>query len=388
MRTHKGLTSLLALIGVAVLAVIIGLLPRVTARADPSVPTHAVVDPSTVPPRIECKWELPDVDSATPGIQYGLDDDPTLTPGYPCALPTSGGPPTMPDQVHHMIQVRPNLEDLPEQRRIQLWMAVDHPLGISAITDVFWQVYHPDGTLKLQVHGTQVPPSSPACSAWGPMFDAAIRNGELTSAAVNDVNYGMVAKCLQDEKAFYYAEFPLSKEQMCGEYKIVATAVGVGGTTTSLTNYIDVLCVFAIDIDFNRVDWGNIFPGLTKWVSGDLIWDVPPDNRPTVKNIGNDGMAVKIQFSVMTGTNFGKVIEQFDGKFGRSPSTLASIDPLPANTWGDFGTGTNQVLCANEIGKLDLSIHPPSVLPGDTYTGRFAIAGYAVTGLCKGSVHP
>ncbi len=405
---HARLFRLGCAVGVGLLAVVIGLLPRLTARATDgagtSVPTSAVVDPTGMKPNIECKWELPDMDSSVAGIQYSRpahthDDDMSLAPGRPCDLQrdASGAPagkPTMADGVHHMIQVKPNLEDQPEQRRIQLWMAVDHPAGLGAITDVFWDVYHPDGSKKVQAHGTRVLPGSSECQAWGSgggpdgsMFEAAVHTGQLTAAAVDDENFGMVAKCFQEEKAFYYGEFSLSKDQMCGEYKIVATAVGVGGTTTSLMNYIDVLCVFALDIDFNRVDWGLIYPGVSDVVSGDLIWNVPPDNAPTVRNIGNDGMGVKVHFSTMTGAQWAKTIDRFDAKFGRSAATLVTRDPIPANQWVDFGSGAAQVLCANELGKLDLSIHPPGTLPGDTYTGSFDIAGFSVPGECKGSAH-
>ena len=77
----------------------------------------------------------------------------------------------------------------------------------------------------------------------------------MSAAAVDDINRGMVAKCQEQEKALYYSEFPLSKDQPCGQYKIIASVTSSGGSDT-LTNYIDVLCVFALQIDFNAVDWG------------------------------------------------------------------------------------------------------------------------------------
>jgi hypothetical protein len=116
-----------------------------------AVPTHAVVGTSGNPPNIECKWELPDMDSGAPGIQYTTspghvhDDDMAVIPdadnnpsnGF--QVPCSGPPasvPSMPDGVQHMIQVNPNLENLPEEQRIQLWTAADSPLGIDSIIDV------------------------------------------------------------------------------------------------------------------------------------------------------------------------------------------------------------------------------------------------------------
>jgi len=410
MLARMGFRTLVTLAVVGVLAVLIGVFSQRTAQADPQVPTSAVVDPSGIAPRIECKWELPDMDSAATGIQYtttpghlhddemavvpDADNDPANGTQVPCDLPAgTADPPAMPGGVRHMVQVKPNLEDLPEERRIQLWAAVDHPTGIGSITQVFWEVFHPDGTKKTQVHGTQVPLAECASlgTGTGPdgsMFEAAVHTGQLSAAAVDDPNRGIIAKCQQQEKALWYAEFSLSKDQQCGEYEIRATAVGVGGTTATLSNYLDVPCIWAIAIDFNQVNWGPITPGVTDWVSGDLVWDVPADNRPTVKNIGNDGMGLKLHFSKMVGATFGKEISEFDGCFGRSASTLRCVDPIVASTPADFGTGTDQVLCANEIGKLDLSIHPPFNLPGDTYRGTLDVMGFGVPGLCKGNVHP
>ena len=53
----------------------------------------------------------------------------------------------------------------------------------------------------------------------------------------------------------------------------------------------------------------------------------------------------------------------------------------------DFGTLPAQVLCANELAKLDPSVHPQAGLPADTYTGTATLVGYAVPGECYGNKH-
>ena len=162
------------------------------------------------------------------------------------------------------------------------------------------------------------------------MFEAAVHTGQVSSAAVNDTNYGMLNLCQESEKEIYYNSFDLSKEQPCGVYQIDATAVGLGGPTTTLTNFIDVECVFYLKIDFNKVDWAGISPGYRDVVSGDLVWNSPPDNAPTVMNVGNDGMGLSLLYSPMVGANFGKLITTFDGCFGvdrRTCSASATIRP-------------------------------------------------------------
>jgi hypothetical protein len=431
LHCYKGLLVLGALMAIALVATFsVGS----TARAQ-TVPTSATVNGGASAPVIECKWELPDMDQATAGIQYTAPyDDSATVPGppVPCDLQRNAtgsatGSARMADGVHHMIQVRPwdHTIGLPiPERTVELWVAAEHPSGIAAISDVYWDVYQPNAAggfdQKVQVHfdspatpqsqylpgdlgtahglGQVTASSSPNCAGFTSMFNAAVQTGQLTGAAVNDSTYGMIALCQQQVKAFYHASFELDKDQPCGEYKIVATAVAVGGNLTQLTNYIDVICSFNMQLDFNAVNWGTIIPGIKSVAPGDLVWNTPLGaNPPTVANGNNDGMGVQVNFGTMTGTAHGKTITSFDACFGRSPATLYCVDPIAAGTATDLTTrpagsptpnpDPAQVLCANELGKLDFSIHPPASLPNDSYVGTMTIIGYHVPGMCLGNVH-
>ena len=350
-----------------------------------------------------------------------------------------------------MIQVMPlphvsPLAKVPE-RDIQLWAAVDHPNGIGNIDDVYWKIFHPDGSFKVQVHGTKIGDSdatkpSPGvldggasqsgydhnndeafgtqnmsaaqrrisecgqlgnASVDGSMFQAAQHTGQVSASAITDVDKGLVAKCQENEKAIYYAKFDIVKDQPCGKYLIEAHAVANGNEATVLTNYIDILCFWYLNTDFNGLSWGAITPGHMQVISGDLIWDdggvaTPSANGPTVHNGGNHPMGIRIHFSTMWQDvlNGPKKIDKFDACFGKLPSTIECvgqsdaldafgipIDAIMASTTVGFGPnqGTanadrwhgdfDQVLCANDVGKLDLSIHPYSNLPSGTYTGDF-----------------
>lgn len=384
--------------------------------ADEEVPTGAQVIAGVTAPHIECKWELPDQDPFTPGIQYqsapGLhnhDDDmvndlggvlPTTSPA--CSGPEVGELPGQPDGVQNMITVLPYAEDQPEESKVQLWAAIDHENGLDAISDVYWKVYHPDGSFKVQVHawpeynGGVIRADNgdtSACTSQGnwnvdnSMFHAAWATGQISSAAINDINNGLIALCQQEVKAFYYSEFEISKHQPCGEYKIELHAVS-NGAESVLTNYIDVVCFFDLWIDFSSVNWGSLQPGVDKAIAGDLDPNTP--NRPTVKNRGNAGMFIGVHFTplVQQGVAGPKTIDLFDAAFGRAPSTLVHLDPIPASTvaWFDDDPATNptfplsgaeQLLCSNEYGKLDLSVHPPSTLPSGTYAGSVQILAKA-----------
>jgi hypothetical protein len=392
-------------------------------------------------------------------------------PGNRCALqgsPVNGAPRTTADgqgangAVHNAMQIRalnhnPFSGPIPV-RTIELWAAVDHPISINAISDVYWDVYQPCTTgvpgcvnglnLKVQVHydsgcsvsgaapiifncngaGTGVEGNHPGnlhqkdgkgndesiatpeavangggriawntsvgCDALGNattpggMWAAAIGTGQITSAAeVENTTYGMLARCREHVKAFYRATINLTKDEPCGEYKVNAVAVANGGNFSTLTNYFDVLCGINLQTDFTSVDWGTIIPGIQGDIAGDLLWG---QGGPTIVNGNNGPMAVQINFGPMTFSN--KVIDKFDACFGRSSQALNCIGyntpylaagtayelgvPGPAGSTNTALVDGRYILCANELGKLDLSVHPDANLLSGTYTGSLVITGY------------
>jgi hypothetical protein len=406
---------------------------QTTALAQEQVPSKAEVVGGGTPPIIECKWELPDMQSGVIGtefpdnsIQYGLandihmhDDDMAMRPSVDpaCTGPENGQLPSQPSGVQHMIQVLPNADDQPEELSVQLWMSVDHPNGLSNIDDVFWKIYHPDGEFKTQVHGTRIGanPSTRIheCAALGKstdngsMFEAAYHTGQVSAASIDDVNLGIIAKCQQNEKAVYYSKFQISKEQPCGEYIVEGYAVS-NGTSSVTVNYIDVVCFWQLEVDFDSVDWGAITPGNMKVVSGDLVFGT--DGNPTVKNTGNHGMGIDVMFQELVQTDVPgpKKIHGFDACFGTHPNDLQcfgeneddaviadptatvrfgpdeSGDPRPRerSSSNDPGLVEPQVLCSNQVGKLDLSIHPPESVPIGTYVGEVEVIARDVHGVC------
>jgi hypothetical protein len=435
------------------------------------ITTTATVNGSVAAPRIECKWELPDMDLVAAGMQYAdvenpgpavddHDDDITkgptpggsTTPGTPCALATSPvGPPIMANGAVSMIQVKaPNhLQNTPVPvRTVELWAAVDHASGPAVISDVFWDVYQPcpnatlvpncgsstlggaNYALKVQVHwnstlvqerdgkgqleqawargGGRLSANDGNCDSYGTntttdgtMWNAAVETGQLTASAVEDATNGMLALCRESRKAIYHATIELTKDEPCGSYKVVATAVAAGGNFITLTNSFDVLCNVFLEADFTTVNWGTVVPGFEADVAGDTNFGT---GGPTLANGNNAAMGVTITYGPMTGaTNFTKVIDKFDVAFGRTSSNLNRLgytSPfLNANTTYDLSkvggspTGTLNpawVLCANELGKIDFSLHPDATLPNDVYNGSLTIRGYlaeAVPNICYGNLH-
>jgi hypothetical protein len=404
------------------------------ARADETRDTSASVGGAGANPRIECAWILPDATTSAANpqtMEYGNDDNvaaPSPTPctsdgTQPATQANVPGPPTA-QQIH--IHVNPNPENLPNTQLLELWGAVDPPSGTAAAWTggAFWKVFHPNGSLKVQVESTKITPQgSGGCgqatglsAALASMFDAAdnvgpIGTGQLTQQAVNSI----VALCQQNGKALYRGTFELHKDQACGNYRVEFNATG-GAQTQVLNYWFNVPCLQQLQIDFTAVNWGNIIPGQPGQVLGDIVFSVPPciaqnpGTCPTVKNVSNSGMGLQVVFSVMqqcsTSTTDpcvegsvpgAKEIIDFDGCFGRTPSTIQCIDPAPAagtcsaltnatsvstgedagcrNRTFTFDTSRDRTLCANEVGKLDLSIHPVLGLPAGNYAGDLTVIG-------------
>ena len=263
-----------------------------------SIPAVVSIVLAGAAPVIKCAWQTPDMqpgatDATTPDptIQYSAagfnhlhDDDVAVAPSVtPACFGPPGSLPGQPNNIQNMIQITANINDLPEERRVQLLLAVDHPHGIQSIGIVFWSIFDPAGTQLFQVHGTKIGDSdaekpSPSGGEFlpgfdqdndvvfgtvglsaaarrisecgqlgqsnvvGSMFEAAAHLGELSGAAVDDINVGIVARCMENVTAIYYARFSISSTQPCGEYRIEAHAVSLVGEAPVLTNFIDVVC--------------------------------------------------------------------------------------------------------------------------------------------------
>jgi hypothetical protein len=397
------LASSLTLLGLGTASAVTGVRANGTPQ---NLPTSASVSGSGTTAHIECSWALPDLNSnggsetnntGTPNptppktMWYGLDDDPMNKPNpVPCDLGPSGSKPTQADAQHHLIQVLPNTDDAPALRRIELWAAADHPAGIGAISDVYWKVFHGDGSFKVQLHGVRIDQSSSNPDCTGPvtanlndplhtsMFKAAIDNGELTDAAVHDPTNGMVALCQEGVKAFFHNTFVVSKDQPNGEYKIETHVVAIGGLETVQTFYIDIIPFFNMALDFNSVNFGQIFPGVPKTINGDANFGT---GGPTVENQGNSAMGLSLNFAdlvQMTDQNGkpilgGKHITQFDAAFGLSAATIQHIPLITSGVQANFDDAGNRQLCSNDDGKLDLSVDPPPTLPAGGYAGTVSI---------------
>jgi hypothetical protein len=344
-------------------------------------------------PIIECSWALNDVDhnwKSTPKMTYGLDDDPVADAGFPC-VDDGAGAATMPSNYtsSSMIVVKPNADDDPSEAYVELWGAVS---SSNANPIVYFDVYHPDGTLKAQIDATQYANSSNPSACDGPtgMFQAALDNKELTSAAIANIK----DECRYQQKGLYYGAFGISKHQPYGTYTVNITAATAGGAATTHSMLITVLPFYQLEKDFTTVNFGTVGPNSHYWqpTAGDFDWDGTnnaTNQKTSVRNTGNAGIGLDVRFASMCLTTApsctdDKRIDHFDAKFGKViagmqsmgntglafalESNLASTaKPAPYGNWYSFDNDINRTLCPNDVAKIEFSIYTENIQAG-TYS--------------------
>lgn len=362
-------------------------------------------------PNIECVWLLPDNDGDKSlygpdywgnGMQYGDDDDP-YTDAWDYAgecYETRDNPPKGDqdgyegegDAVRPLIQVVPNPHDYAggEQGQngeqfIEIWGAVDQAIGDDHI--VVADVYHPDGTRKVNLPMTVTPripneagTSSYICPTPDNMFRAANATGQATVGAID----AMVWECENQTKHFWYGAFGLSKHQPHGIYTVEVRAVNTETSAVTLhVVHFEVLPTVILEKDFDSVYW-NIESNdhVVNEYGGDLIWSPGAGGAQTVRNVGNAGMAIDLLFDMMCldGNPLNcvddiKRIDRFDAALGKEGHGLQRIgdvnlgqEPIPAGVEATFDESLpNVILCPNEHAKIEFSLYTGLQHPGKYY---------------------
>lgn len=391
-------------------------------------------------PSIECAWALPDMVQPNTGtngapitgeMNYGTitspsanfldDDDDARTPSGAPLCTTNEGVENRPTQATQLtagpihIDVTPNLDDkvgsAQHLRWIELWSAIDGAGEQNPNAIVNWQVYHPDGSFKVQVEGTNYTPDDTALQCAGPagMFNSATDSGQIEKTAVTNAATPLVHDtltdwCLNGEKDLYYGAFGLSKHQPYGDYKVVANVIN-GANIATLTYWIHVRDVVGFAQDFTDVDFQGITGGAPKNINGNTIWDSPAApvtplsaNRPSVQSTGNKAITVEMAYQNMClqlptpiptpDCGPAKEILIYNGKLGSAINTVearvVNNPPSPGSASPATGAYMNFVspvttnsgserfrtLCPNDVFKIDFSLHAPASLTPGNYAGK------------------
>lgn len=370
-RIKVGGVLVAAALGLLILS--LAALPQGTKANDGleyQVGTSAWVDPQGNPPVVNYKWELPDMDSYDEGIQYCAYIPTDLNNNMIC---DADDEPLIPG-----MQMYPNINNDPEARQIEYWLAADDPNGLADIAAAWVEVWHPNGDFKYQVDllpvdcgeiGWYDDSQSPAVIDIHEPLLAAIDTDQMTYDEAED----LIIRCYKNEKLVFKGIEVIHQHQPPGLYLVQAYAQDYGPSLSEpLENLFEVGTILYLNKDFGTIDWGEIKPGIQRWVSGDEDMNTP--GKPTLKNGGNVGLFIGLHFSVLEKVaptpDPSKIINEFDARLMGQ-----TIDPIFASQWVWF----DQVQLPPCTPKqLDVSIHPPLKLPPGTYEGTLDVVASPV----------
>jgi hypothetical protein len=386
-----------ALVGAAAVALLLvsGLHTSSTALAgagDPTAtPTPMVVNTLAnvdagggAVPVVDAKWELPDMQKAA-GFQYSAGSGPT-------DLNANTIPDADDDPLTTGMQMYPWLCDDPEARAIQYWAIAEDETGLADIIAMYDKVYQPglDAGEALCPDGSPLvePPTGDGycfkyqadlavvdCSAIG-SWDESVPSSVVTLAApilaAIDTNQitkadaeNLVKRCTKGEVVVAMTTKTIAQHEPAGVYKVTASALDHNANEGTRQNTFKVLPIIGLRKDFTQVDWGSIQALIKDVVSGDE--DLGTPLKPTLKDCGNIDMGITLKFSdmVQQGVPGPKIISNFDAKL--LGTELEFVSGTPRTFTGCL------IPCHPK--QLDLSIHPPALLPAGLYKGTLDITG-------------
>lgn len=300
--------------------------------------TEAVIDGAGTPPAVNLWWAWQDCDPSSAGTQV---------------MPSTANP----------------VAGEGSTTEICIYAVVSDPNGIADITDVYFDVYHPDESYKVQVHMTRITSLTTIESK----FDQAVGSNLITAADKTlYYNNGIV----KNVKALYRGCFTYHTHQIPGWYGIKLVAVDQNGNTNLYTtdySKLQVLQVLVLALDFDGVNFGSILPNTEKWVAGDDTFDIcggpcvanGENYFATLWNQGNVPLQIEVHSDQMLGIALGKTIDRFDVQL--------LGDHYDYDYDQEVILGGPLMPCTPT--QIDFSIHPGSI-PADTYQGTLYIEGY------------
>ncbi|MCW7074440.1 MAG: hypothetical protein OCU24_01125 [Candidatus Methanospirare jalkutatii] len=127
----------------------------------------------------------------------------------------------------------------------------------------------------------------------------ALKDSNGNDASGNITETLPVSMTYNSSSGKYEATLNLTCTTPDGNYTVEVTATDSGELTGTNTSTFTVGITCALEIDFSSVDFGAIDPGNSSNVTGDNDMGTP--NAPTIKNIGNVNMDVKMNITDTSG---------------------------------------------------------------------------------------
>lgn len=220
------------------------------------IPTTATMSSCGNPPTVDYKFELPDETTAT-GTQI---------------YPVAGG-----------------------TKAYTVYSVVCDPNGASDIQTQKARVTWPNGVTYVENFGSV---ESNYANILQQAVDAGLIQSSDRDLILNKIDVQKLCK-------LYATPFTLDNCDPHGTYSVLSTACDKCGCgCTPLANTFEYMSIVAVDVDFTGVNYGSISVGNAKTVPGNSVMETvatAPPVMPTVQNLGNDPMDVKISATDMVG---------------------------------------------------------------------------------------
>lgn len=239
--------------------------------------------------------------------------------------------------------------------------------GNGAIGKVMAKVVWPDDlTFKDQLEGS-------AIGNYAPIIQDAVNKGLLTTTDQQDIITQIDTRAVCK---LYKAVYVMDNCYPAGWYDVTATACsdycGCGCLVTP--NSFEYYSIVAVDLDFSAVDYGPITVLNEKKVAGDDV--MTTSGMPTVQNLGNDKMNIKIAATDMTGVcgDMTTII----------PASAQSAFPDTTSKKALSTTGTVFETClkCEKPTKIDFFVTPPLNTCSAAYSGTVVVTGIDATATC------
>jgi len=262
----------------------------------------------------------------------------------------------------------------------QFWAIVTDPQDVSTVSQVWINVYHPEGMPEcgswkykkdLDEQDKGIIGSGGAIDAFITARDAGLVTCGTDEAGVPYTYADILEELVQCHAKVYMGVGELDYHQPAGDYLVVADACDINNNWASdwghaLRNLLTYMAIPAIEIDFSTVDYGEVDISHDSWVAGDQIF-LAGDSKPTVRNIGNTEVKLCIQQDDM-GFGYAGVPPvitwnvEFDVRLGEPP--CPDIRFAPAGVKGDpalpiheKSTHIDPTLPLCNTQKINFSIH-------------------------------
>jgi hypothetical protein len=321
-----------------------------------------------VSPIVKCKWE------------YDLDVEVDMGECAQCVACVDGSCIDSMNMFYHDacpcidgLQVKPILGG---SVKVGYYAIVTDPQGVSQVSTVYADVWHPDGQFKYQIELHPVGFDSAdydktvALGLWDHVQSChsdlvTINTAWEATLPVDVTAEDDILDELNEQLAYlYYGEAYISYCQPGGEYLVGVRAVDITNAWSAwLYNTFWYIPTSAVEVDFEQVNYGDVAVCTEKWVGGDALMTTP--NKPTVKNIGNTPVELYVwQDDMGFSDTSGEWNVMFDARLTADGEEVYYYpyefdgDETPDDTSDDYpGVRIPGVidLCTQE--KLDFSIH-------------------------------